>query len=137
MNCARFFAYPLVLMALMFLITPAAAKKQIEPRGAYITQAMIESSQGNRVSIPKLGTFVVKNVSAAGLKNAKCNIDVNSLKDVLQKEFRKSNRTLAQGVVVTVELKMRIAQGEVFCLGGGTGCKVEVVVDQIYENAPM
>lgn len=134
------FAYLLVFTAsaLTFVVTPvAAAERQIKPQGVYITQAMIESSKGNHLLIPRLGKFVIKNVSAPDYPNAKCNIDANSLKDLLQTRFRKGARTLAKGIVVTVELKMRFLDGEVYCLGGGTGCKVDIVVDDIYENAPL
>lgn len=137
MNNQRF-AYLLLFVFIMLGITPAiAADRQLKPHGTYMTQAMIASSKGNQFSISRLGTFTVKSVSAAGFPKAKCNINVQSLKDVLHTGFRQGKWTLAKGVVITVELKMRIANGEVFCLGGGTGCKAEVVVDRIFENAPL
>lgn len=138
MNNMPFAYLPVLTFIFMFLVAPAAAAdRQLKSHGTYITQAMIESSKGNRLSIPRLGTFIVKNVSAVGFPNAKCNINTKSLKDMLQTGFHKGKWALAKGVVVTVELKMRIANGEVFCLGGGTGCKAEVVVDQVFENAPL
>lgn len=138
MNNQPFAYISLFTFIFVYLLVPAAAAdQQLKSHGTYISQAMIESSKGNRFSIPRLGTFIVKNVSADGFPNAKCNINIKSLKELLSTKLQKEKRALAKGVVVTVELKMRIAQGEVFCLGGGTGCKAEVVVDKVFENAPL
>lgn len=132
------YTYLSIFVFIMLLITPAAAAdRQLKPHSTYMTQAMIESSNGNQLSISRLGTFTVKSVSAAGFPKAKCNINTQSLKDALHTGFRQGKWALAKGVVITVELKMRIANGEVFCYGGGTGCKAEVVVDRVFENAPL
>lgn len=137
-NARSAYLFVVAASVLWLSIVPATAvERQIKPRGAYITQAMVESSTGNHLSIPNLGNFVVKKVSAPKYPNAKCKIGADSLKDLLQTGFRKGQWTLAKGVVVTVEMKLRFLDGEIYCLGGGTGCKAEIVVDQIYQNAPL
>lgn len=101
----------------------------------YITRKLIDSPDGYSLTVPKLGRFKVLKAYSPAHPELQCKVEARSLARQLQKGFDKGRWQHVPGVKVTVELKLHIANGpdgkEFLCSGGGTGCKVEVEVEEL------
>lgn len=99
---------------------PAAQKSK---KSDFVRNSELQRSGGERIMIPRYGAFTLVSARVARDSSKDCLVHIPTVREQLQRIAAGGG---AEQASVWFEIKATTCDGEVCCMGVGTGCQVEI-----------